>query len=211
MGDPRKARKTYDTPPHPWQRARLEREAVLVKEFGLKNKKEVWKMESLLRRFKRQAKNLIVRTDPQAKKEEVLLLQKLFRLGLLGDGAKLEDILDLDTKHVMNRRLQTMVKAMGLARTVKQARQMIVHEHVKVKGGRINAPSYLVKRGEEESVVFDAASGFASPDHPERVVQKKEEKPVEVKEVSPSAEKEAVPKASAQEEVEKVEEGVVAA
>ena len=59
--------------------------------------------------------------------------------------------------------------------------------------------------------MFDAASGFASPDHPERVVQKKEEKPVEVKEVSPSAEKEAVPSASAQGESGKVEEEVVAA
>ena len=41
MGDPRKARKQYRTPSHPWQKVRLEDESKLAVEYGLKNKKEI--------------------------------------------------------------------------------------------------------------------------------------------------------------------------
>ncbi|PIN72350.1 30S ribosomal protein S4, partial [Candidatus Woesearchaeota archaeon CG10_big_fil_rev_8_21_14_0_10_47_5] len=41
MGDPRKIKKKYSTPIHPWQRARIEEEGVIIKDHGLKNKKEV--------------------------------------------------------------------------------------------------------------------------------------------------------------------------
>ena len=44
MGDPRKTRKKYDTPQHPWQKERMDQESVFLKEYGLKNKKEIWKM-----------------------------------------------------------------------------------------------------------------------------------------------------------------------
>ena len=52
MGDPKKQRKKYTTPRHPWQRDRLDEERQLLKDYGLKNKKELWKFESLLRKFK---------------------------------------------------------------------------------------------------------------------------------------------------------------
>ena len=41
MGDPKKNRKKYQTPTTAWSKSRIEEEAVLVKEFGFKNKK--WK------------------------------------------------------------------------------------------------------------------------------------------------------------------------
>ena len=41
MGHPRKARKKYDTPSHPWNADRIKQENKLVQKYGLKNKKEV--------------------------------------------------------------------------------------------------------------------------------------------------------------------------
>ena len=40
MGSPKKPRKKYSTPSHPWQKIRIEEEKELLKEYGLKNKKE---------------------------------------------------------------------------------------------------------------------------------------------------------------------------
>lgn len=169
MGHPSKPRKKYSGPTHPWQAERLEREAELVKEYGLQNKKELWKMESLLRSFKRQTKLLISRTNKQSETESNLLIQKLYKLGLIESSAKIENILDLDIKNILNRRLQTLVFKKGLSRTICQARQFVVHEHIFVADKKIDVPSYIVKRNEEEKVTFDPLSPFSSLDHPERV------------------------------------------
>jgi len=59
MGDPRKIRKKYQTPSHPWIKSRIDEEKVLTREFGTKNKKEIWKMETVLKNFKTQSKHLI--------------------------------------------------------------------------------------------------------------------------------------------------------
>ena len=176
MGDPRKHRRKYEGPPHPWQAARIEQEKVYVSKYGIARKNEIWKMASILRSFKRQAKNLIIRTDSQSKKEEELLLKKLYGLGLLDKDAKLENILDIDTPHILERRLQTVVANKGLAHSPKQARQFITHRHINVKGKMVNVPSYLVKRDEEDQITFAARSPFINAEHPERVA-KKEERP----------------------------------
>ncbi len=156
--------------------ARLEKEAVIKEEYGLKNKKELWKMESKLRSYKKQAKQLAARTDPQSEKEKQQLFASLFRMGLIEGEAKLDNILDLDLRDVLNRRLQTQVLRKGLARTIDQARQMVVHEHVMVNGKKIDAPSYLVLRDEEDKISFAPDSSFLNVDHPERIVQPKESK-----------------------------------
>ena len=49
MGDPKKQRKKYETPLHPWQGERILAEKKIMEEYGLKNKKEIWKMNSMLR------------------------------------------------------------------------------------------------------------------------------------------------------------------
>ena len=69
---------------------------------------------------------------------------------MLGEDAKLEDVLDLTVEDVLRRRLQTMVHNKGLATTAKGARQFVIHGHIALDGKKIDAPSYLVKRGEEE-------------------------------------------------------------
>lgn len=176
MGSPKHQKRKYSTPTHPWQRERIEEEKKLLKEYGTKNKKEIWRMNSLLSRFKQQSKSLIARTDAQSKKEEIQLVTKLAKLGLVKESAKMDDILGLSIKNVMDRRLQTQVFLKGLARNVKQARQFIIHGHVCVGDKKITVPSYLVKLEEENQIRFDERSSLANPEHPERV-QKKTVKP----------------------------------
>ena len=59
MGDPRKTRKKFSRPMHPWEAGRINDEAIIKKEYGLTNKKEIWKTSTELRRLKLQAKKLI--------------------------------------------------------------------------------------------------------------------------------------------------------
>ncbi len=162
-------------PLHPWQAERIEKEGLLIKHYGLTKKREIWKMDAVLKDIKIQAKNLAARKDAQAKKEEQLLLERLQRLGILSKEAPLETVLDMTIEKILERRLQTYILKIGLARTVKQARQMITHGHVFVHGKKIDSPSYLVQLEDEGHIVFATTSPFTDNEHPERVVRTKEE------------------------------------
>lgn len=173
MGSIKKQRKKYSTPLHPWQAARIEEEKKIFNEYGLKNKKEIWRIDSLLRKFRSQAKKLIASTTEQSRKEEKLLIEKLFRLGLLSKDSRLDDILGLNIKALLERRLQTLVYRKDLARTMNQSRQFIIHGHVLVDNKKISVPSYLVKREEENKLSFISNSSLFNPEHPERIREEK--------------------------------------
>ena len=187
MGDPKKLRKKYSTPGHPWNRARLEVEADLVKRFGLKNKKEIWRANSILNDFTTQAKALVARRDAQADVERTNLLGKVKSLGLGGENPTVDDILALKTENILARRLQTIVFNLGYAKSINQARQFIVHRHVCVNGQKVTVPSYMVKIG--DSISFAENSQLADPAHPERFVEKKTEETKEEKKARLAEEK----------------------
>ena len=49
---------------------------------------------------------------------------------------------------MLETRLDNVIFRMGLARTRKEARQIVDHKHVMVNGKQVNIPSYLVKAGD---------------------------------------------------------------
>jgi small subunit ribosomal protein S4 len=170
MGSPRRPRKKYETPEHPWRKERIDAEKLLVDEYGLKNKKEVYKTSSELRSYFRQARSLISSTSLQGKKEEKQLLDKLYNYNLVQDkNMKVENVLNLNIKDLMERRLQTVIYKHGMAKTIDQSRQFITHGHIFVGGKKVTVPSYLVRRDEENQITFDPVSGLSSTDNPERV------------------------------------------
>ncbi len=176
MGDPKQLRKKYDTPRHPWIRANIESERVIVNEYGLVKKKEILIANSFLKKYRDIAKKLIAtRTLVQAQKEKSQVLEKLHKLGLLQAGAELDQILSLELKDVLERRLQSIVFRKGLSRSMKQARQFITHRHITINNYEISSPSYLVSREEESSILFKEKSSLSDAEHPERVILQKKE------------------------------------
>ena len=161
MGHPRKARKKYDTPPHPWNAERIKSENKLMAKYGLKNKKEIWKADTLVRNYSRQARYLLGFSEDQVKTEIDELLGHLKRTGILDESAPLESILDLTVEDILRRRLQTVVHQKGLARTAKEARMFVVHGHIALDGKKVKSPSYVVKKGEEDLVGFYPTSPVA--------------------------------------------------
>ena len=172
MGDPKFPRKKYDRPSHPWEAERIKAENELLKKYGLKNKKELWRAQSFLSSIRGRARELqaLVRYgNKQAVKERDELMARLARLGLLPlEGATLDDVLALDTEAVLSRRLQTMAYVKGLAFNPRQARQFIVHGHMAVGGRTMRVPGYLVTRTEEDGIAYDGRSPLANDLHPAR-------------------------------------------
>lgn len=172
MGDPKKQKKKYSKPTHPWEKYRIDEEKILVKTYGLKNKKEMWKSVSIQKKFADQVKRSITTTAGQVKKEKAQLLEKLNRLGLMQKNAKLDDVLSLSVKDILERRLQTLVFKKGLAKTIGQARQFITHGHITVGTKTITSPAYLVPMSEESSINFSQTSQLSDSEHPERSSEK---------------------------------------
>jgi small subunit ribosomal protein S4 len=50
---------------------------------------------------------------------------------------------------MLERRLDNVVYRMGLGGSRSQARQLVLHGHIRVKGHKVNIPSYLVNVGDE--------------------------------------------------------------
>lgn len=154
MGDPRKFGNKYEHPKRLWESARIKEESALKREYGLKTMRELWVMNQELKVMRREARRLLSVSEDERQRDLPKLMNKLARLGILGRDAKLEQVLSLSVKDILERRLQTRVYRKGLAKSVKQARQLITHGFISVNGRKTDSPSYLVPVDEEGSVSY---------------------------------------------------------
>ncbi|MHA1953140.1 MAG: 30S ribosomal protein S4 [Candidatus Heimdallarchaeaceae archaeon] len=168
MGGIRRQKKKIITPGHPYDQARLERELPLVGEYGLRNKRELWKARTVLSKARQQARDLLA-LDPEVRSQrEKELLSRLSRFGMLSQSADLDSVLALDVKTVLDRRLQTLVHRMGLANSPYQARQFIAHRHIAINKGIVTSPSRLITVNEENGIAYAPRSPLNDPQHPSR-------------------------------------------
>ena len=162
MGDPKKSRKKWQGPSHPWRKETLLEEMQLVGEYGLRNKKELWIARSFIREIRAKARRLLALPPEERTMFEEPLISRLYKLGLVPSGeASLDDVLSLTVRDVLERRLQTIVYRKGLAKTIRQARQLITHGHIAVNSRRVRSPGYLVTRDEENFVTYYEGSPLA--------------------------------------------------
>ncbi|MEF8777895.1 MAG: 30S ribosomal protein S4 [Natronomonas sp.] len=163
--------KFYETPNHPFQGERIAAEGDLVSRYGLKNKEELWRAQSELRDYRREARRLIgeAQGDTEAAAEAGSeFLARLKRIGVLDEGDSLDSVLSLDETDILERRLQTVAYRKGVGNTPKQARQFISHGHVTVDDARVGEPSSKVDVADEDNIEFDEKSPLADDLHPER-------------------------------------------
>ena len=134
----KKEHKKYSKPKKPFNKERLIEEEEIKKEFGLKNKKELWKSDSIIKSIKERAKKLISAN----KEEQKSLFDRLKKIGLVTDS--IADVLSLDKTDYLKRRLQTIIVMKKMATTSKGARQLITHKKVIVGANVVDSPSYIV-------------------------------------------------------------------
>jgi small subunit ribosomal protein S4 len=172
MAYPGKNRKSYETPKRPFEKTRIEEETKLVIEYGLRNKREIWKAQAALRKYRTGARELLAlesgaTTEALAERKTANLIGHPQRVGLRGGEADIDDVLSLRIQQPLERRLQTQVYRLGLARSPKQARQLVTHGHIAIGGRRVDIPSYQVRRDEEGQITYYGRSPFTNAAHPE--------------------------------------------
>ncbi len=139
----------FEKPLKRWNRAVKEADAKVLQEFGLRRKKEIWKAQAIVRNFRRLAREVVALKDET---KEITLLEKLRKLGLLGENGTVDDVLALTVNDLLGRRLQTVVFRKGIAKSLKHARQMITHGNIAVNGRRNKWPSTLVTVSDEPAI-----------------------------------------------------------
>merc|ERR1712216_876956 len=98
--------KTSKTPRRPFEKERLDNEMKVVGEFGLKNKREVWRVSLLLAKMRANARMLLTLDEKSQKR----IFEGNARLGLLEeDKRELDYVLAIKVGDIMARRLQTLV------------------------------------------------------------------------------------------------------
>ena len=138
--------KTYSKPKRPFDKVRIDEEAEIKKEFGLKNKREIWKAEARIKSIRELAKKLIS-SDEKKQKD---LFERLKKIGLKVNT--IADVLSLNKEDYLKRRLQTVVVNKKLATTTKSARQLITHKRILVNGKIVDSPSYIVSVELEKNI-----------------------------------------------------------
>ena len=146
MGDIKRKRKLFSRPKKLYDRARMDEENVLIKRYGLKNKREIWKAKSAVSKLRRRAKALI----GEEGEEQKVFFDKLNKMGF--GVSDISDVLALTEENLFERRLQTFLFRKKMATTVKGARQLIVHKNVLVDGKVVNIPSFIVTKELEDKI-----------------------------------------------------------
>ncbi|RKP13256.1 hypothetical protein BJ684DRAFT_20239 [Piptocephalis cylindrospora] len=127
--------KTNKVPRRPFESERIDQELKLIGEFGLRNKREIWRGNALIRR--------------------------LIRIGVLDETkAKLDYVLGLKIEDFLERRLQTQVFKLGLAKSVHHARVLIRQKHIRVGKQVVNVPSFIVRLESQKHIDFALTSPY---------------------------------------------------
>merc|ERR1712212_601323 len=160
---PAKYSKVYTTPRRPFEKARLDQELKLIGEYGLRNKREVWRVKYSLALIRSAARELLTleEKNPRRLFEGNALLRRLVRTGVLSDDRmKLDYVLGLKIEDFLERRLQTQVFKLGLAKSIHHARVLIKQRHIRVRKQLVNVQSFIVRLDSQKHIDFSTNSPF---------------------------------------------------
>ncbi|POY73065.1 hypothetical protein BMF94_3903 [Rhodotorula taiwanensis] len=155
--------RTLQVPRRPYESARLDAELKLAGEYGLKNKKEIWRIALVLSKIRRAARELLKldEKDPKRLFEGNALIRRLIRIGVLDETRmRLDYVLALKIEDFLERRLQTQVFKSGLAKSIHHARVLIRQRHIRVGKQIVNVPSFVVRLDSQKHIDFSLTSPY---------------------------------------------------
>merc|ERR1711988_1687182 len=155
--------KTSNPPRRPFEKERLDTELKLIGTYGLKNKREIWRVRLALAKIRATARVLLAKDekDPSRIFEGQALLRRMTRYGILDeDKLRMDYVLDLKIENFLDRRLQTLVFKRGLAKSIHHARVLIRQRHIRVGRQIVNVPSFMVRVESQPHIEFAVGSPF---------------------------------------------------
>lgn len=155
--------KTFKKPRRPFEKERLDAELKVVGEYGLRNKRELWRVQMVLSKIRNAARTLLTLEDKDPKRvfEGRALMRRMYKYGLLDETQdKLDYVLALTPQDFLERRLQTLVFKQGLAKSIHHARVLIRQRHIRVGKQIVNIPSFMVRVDSQKHVDFALTSPF---------------------------------------------------
>ncbi|KAL4291729.1 hypothetical protein GQ457_14G004240 [Hibiscus cannabinus] len=166
--------KTFKKPRRPYEKERLDAELRLVGEYGLRCKRELWRVQYALSRIRNAARDLLTLDEKNPRRifEGEALLRRMNRYGLLDESQnKLDYVLALTVENFLERRLQTLVFKSGMAKSIHHARVLIRQRHIRVGRQVVNIPSFMVRVDSQKHIDFSLTSPFGGG-RPGRVKRK---------------------------------------
>merc|ERR1711924_211014 len=155
--------KVSKPPRRPYEKSRLAGEMKIIGQYGLKNKREIWRVRLALAKMRSTARVLLTKDekDPVCVFEGQALMRRLIRYGILEeDKQKLDYVLDMKLEDFMERRLQTLAFKRGLAKSIHHARVLIRQRHIRVGRRIVNVPSFMVRVESQPHIEFAVNSPF---------------------------------------------------
>lgn len=124
---------------------------------------KVWRVAFTLAKIRKAARELLTLEDKHPKRlfEGNALIRRLIRIGVLDETKqKLDYVLGLKVDDFLERRLQTQVFKLGLAKSIHHARVLIRQRHIRVGKQIVDVPSFVVRLSSQRHIDFALTSPF---------------------------------------------------
>ncbi len=169
--------KTSGRPKKLYEKERIDQEVKLCGEYGLRCKREVWRVQLVLARLRKRARELLTLEENDQRRifEGNALLAKMFKFGLLDSEKEngLDYVLSLTIQKLLERRLQTKVFQSRLAKSIHHSRVMIYGKQISVANQLVNCASYKVTVDNENKINLQEGTAI-NGGKPGRLLRKKQ-------------------------------------
>ena len=147
-----------------FEKERIDGEIKICGEYGLKNKREIWRVQLALSKMRKRARDLLTLDENDERRifEGNALLKRTFKYGLLNKEKEngLDYVLAVTSHKMLERRLQTRVFKLKLAQSIHHARVLIKGRHIAVAGRIVDIPSYMVTVENENKISLHSKSAL---------------------------------------------------
>ncbi|KAG0310831.1 Small subunit (SSU) processome component [Linnemannia gamsii] len=139
-----------------WKSTENVREVKVMRRYHIQKREDYIKYNKLCGSIKSLANkiSLLPPQDPFRAKQEELLLEKLYNMGIITAQKQFSQVDKITVSAFCRRRLPIVMCRLKMAETVKEAVTFVEQGHIRVGPETVSDPAYLVTRNMEDFVTW---------------------------------------------------------